>query len=821
MSDDDRATKAARAKALFNKKRQQKKSGPNSTPSAGTGAVTSTTPTPGSPLVRSYSPALADPSEEIRADLTDLLGTSLPAQDVSGNEWLTSLPRVGTPSIVSPPDNVPPANVAPPDSPSHVNREERESLRVEVQNQRQTIALLVSEKMSLSTSLGRLSDVSSRASELEALLRDERAAAQSFREQIMQQDNESQQHSATIERLSRKEKALEEKCREQERELQLTKNSTEGLQIELEQSQGLVRELQERIQDDRVGQLEASLKNVQNKASELEFQLSKSKQANVSLKADHDRIQTNLKARTASSEALAAKLSDLEGRHASSQKQLTSVTAEHQNLRLERTSLQSQLDEHLGTIAGLRKAASQSAANQHALDQQLRSSHAELRNAIRRAEEAERTHQDLQNEGSSLMHSLDEMRPKIVELTNAKLELSERNNVLEQAVRDRDSVIAQLESSLQAAQDQNESLTSKLLDSETARERDRSSAQESQDELQREYAQIETELSDALASVRNLEVDRAEQHQHTSKQVEELERMSSTSHSQKVELASLRRELEECKLAEVEQQEFLERARTDVEVLRADLVAKVQEIEELRAEVSAAAAHSASPASPSSLDKEMMNALKQQHRLELSAAQSQIRALQSSVFEAEARAHSFQKQLSQSEDQLAQLRAASTHVGAHRPFSPQAQLQQQHPSRPSSRQRNRSDELRRASLSQRRGSGGVPVPAAAAAAGGGSTFGANLSPETRHKRKVSLGMLKARIDSEIMAAAVIPSVPASRGTSPLIHHHVSAAADLHKASPLLDPHATNDAHSLHKRSQFLDESHIFWCHSCRGELVVL
>ena len=214
---------------------------------------------------------------------------------------------------------------------------------------------------------------------------------------------------------------------------------------------------------------------------------------------------------------MAAKLSDLEGRHASSHKQLTSLTAEHQSLRLERTSLQSQLDEHLGTIAGLRKAASQSAANQEAHNQQLRASHAELRNAIRRAEEAERTHQDLQNEGSSLMHSLDEMRPKIVELTNAKLELSERNNVLEQAVRERDNVIVQLESSLQAAQDQNESLTSKLLDSETALERDRSSAQESQDELQREYAQIETELSDALASIRNLEVDRAEQHQHTSK----------------------------------------------------------------------------------------------------------------------------------------------------------------------------------------------------------------------------------------------------------------------------------------------------------------
>jgi chromosome segregation ATPase len=504
---------------------------------------------------------------------------------------------------------------------------------------------------------------------------------------------------------------------------------------------------------------------------------------------------------------LTAKLSDLEGRHAFGQKQLTSLTTEHQALRLERTSLQSQLDEHLGTIAGLRKGASQSAANQEALNQQLRSSQAELRNAIRRAEEAERTHQDLQNEGSSLMYSLDEMRPKIVELTNAKLELSEKNNVLEQAVRDRDGVIAQLESSLQAAQDQNESLTIKLLDSETVREGDRSSAQETQDELHRGYAEIETELSDALASIRDLEVERAGQRQLASKQVEELDRMSSTSYGLKVDIASLRQELEERNLAEVEQQEFLERARTDIEVLRADLVAKVQEIEELRAEVSAAAAHTSSSSSasspPSSLDKEMMNALKQQHRLELSAAQSQIRALQSNVFEAEARAHSFQKQLSQSEDQLAQLRAASAHVAP------------QHPSRPSSRQRNRSDELRRSSLSsQRRGSGGGGVGAGPRSAPP-SAFGANLSPETRHKRKVSLGMLKARIDSE-MTAAVIPSVPPSRVTSPLHHHHATSAA-----AADLDPHATNDAHGQHKRSQFLDESHIFWCHSCRGELVVL
>jgi hypothetical protein len=66
---------------------------------------------------------------------------------------------------------------------------------------------------------------------------------------------------------------------EQERELQLNRSYAEGLKVEVEQSQALIRDLQERIQsDDRVSELEVLLRNVQNKASELEFQLSKSKQ---------------------------------------------------------------------------------------------------------------------------------------------------------------------------------------------------------------------------------------------------------------------------------------------------------------------------------------------------------------------------------------------------------------------------------------------------------------------------------------------------------------------------------------------------------------
>ncbi|KAF8482087.1 hypothetical protein DFH94DRAFT_420238 [Russula ochroleuca] len=225
MSDDDRAAKAARAKALLNKKRQQKK--------PGTGAGPSTSSTPGSPLVRAFSPPLVDPLEDVKVDVTEILGSNSPRQDASEPEWLSSLPRVGTPSIVSPHEYSLPlssaSSVARSQSPaqsghpdlsllpepiSRARGEELEDLRTEVQNQRQTIKLLVSEKMSLTVSLERLSNVSDTASKLEALLQDEQAASERYRLRIHHLENETQQRSATIEELSRRERGLEEKCRE-------------------------------------------------------------------------------------------------------------------------------------------------------------------------------------------------------------------------------------------------------------------------------------------------------------------------------------------------------------------------------------------------------------------------------------------------------------------------------------------------------------------------------------------------------------------------------------------------------------------------------
>jgi hypothetical protein len=234
----------------------------------------------------------------------------------------------------------------------------------------------------------------------------------------------------------------------------------------------------------------------------------------------------------------------------------------------------------------------------------------------------------------------------------------------------------------------------------------------------------------------------------------------------------------------------LEQAQNEIESLRSEMASKTTEVEQLRQN------QAISPnGSPLSLNEEMLNSLRQQHALDLSASQSQIRALENSVFDAEARAHTLQKQVHNLEAQLA-LARPSSRLG-QRSFSPN------HVSRPSSRVQSHS-ELGRSSFSSSQ-----RPPALSR-----SIFDQNLTPETRHKRKVSLNMLKARIESEVAGIG-----PPSRALSP-----VDSQPDLDASSQAEPSHHHHQHHHMkgsHRRPQFLDESHIFWCSSCSGELVVL
>jgi hypothetical protein len=298
-------------------------------------------------------------------------------------------------------------------------------------------------------------------------------------------------------------------------------------------------------------------------------------------------------------------------------------------------------------------------------------------------------------------------------------------------------------------------------------------------------------LDAARSNIQALEEERSYQQRAAGNQVDEAGRLSVSLSHQKRQLSSLQMEVDERRQAEAEQREFLDRAMTDIEALRADLMARDEEVERLRDTLS-----TMSSSMPSgSLNEEMLNAYQQQHELELSSAQSQIRALELRAYEADDKAHSLQRHASALEDELTQLRAASQN-GSATAYSPTS-------ARPASR--GHGDDLRRTSMMTARRPTGLSTGPPR------SSLDYSLSPETRHKRRISLIMLKARMESE--RATAMASAPPSRMMSPAIPH-------LHKHSSTL-PKLIEPDTGLSKRSHFLDESHIFWCHSCRGDLVIL
>lgn len=377
------------------------------------------------------------------------------------------------------------------------------------------------------------------------------------------------------------------------------------------------------------------------------------------------------------------------------------------------------------------------------------------------------------------MGYLDEMRPKIVELTDAKLSLSEEIASLNTAVRSRDATIAQLEANLDELRNEKDDIAQERQEITLALEKERSASNTSSSELQRESDTLHAELEASRSAVRNLEAERNNCHQMTERYLAELDQLKSSLQENMEQVVALQDELDERQSAQEESQEFLEQAQNEMEALRAELSAKDQELEQLRV---AALTPTPVSAQPNSLDEEMLSAIKQQHALELSAAQSHIRTLETAVFEAEARAHALQKHVTALEDQLAHLRGPSR--ASQRSPMP----------RTSSRPVEFGDELRRATFNK-----AVPTPTSATFEG--------LSVEAQHKRRVSLSMLKARIESEVAASAKL--------ASPIVR-----TAGLPTVAELGSPQAVQQ-HAVPRKPQFMDDSHIFWCHCCQGDLVIL
>ena len=230
---------------------------------------------------------------------------------------------------------------------------------------------------------------------------------------------------------------------------------------------------------------------------------------------------------------------------------LGDLSTEKDELSQTKIILQQQVEKNESAVKELQDKLVQAASVVSSNTRQLQMTQTDLRSALRRADDAEKTQKSLQAEGTELMRSLEEMRPKIVELTGAKLDLAEKVESLEHKLRNRDSVIAQLESDLDEFRDKYEQLEQVWKGKLASQEKRQLEAQSSSADLQKAYNEIQEELDSALVSLRSLESQRTNQHQEASRRLEEISRLSSLSHAQGQELDALQQEFEASQKAHV------------------------------------------------------------------------------------------------------------------------------------------------------------------------------------------------------------------------------------------------------------------------------
>ncbi|KIL71612.1 hypothetical protein M378DRAFT_174842 [Amanita muscaria Koide BX008] len=756
MAEDDRAAKAARAKALLRRKHRFSKADSDA-------SWISSLPRASPPPVRVSS----DATSHQRVANGKEYSESHPTQ--TSNKKAEHL-RKSTSELQEVETQLK-ADLS--SSQQRVAQGEQERRRLEslLENERQTVSLLVSEKSNLAAEVHRLGEMETtpEVREYESLLADERKKTSGLTVQVAQLQSDHQAASHKLQLLVITEKDLKEKCKDQERQLQLANGSIAEFRTGFEDSQRRVKELEEQISsDDRVEQLEESLKNTHDRAEELEFRLSELRQLKATLKTDYDELEQQYQILQGNKSDLEQKNIDLQEKLSRTTQELVRVTSEKDTAFSEKSFLQTQVNNTENSVQELRGMLEQASSEIAVQTRQLQTLQNELRVATRRANEAEKVQKDLQLEGTMLMRSLDEMRPKIVELTSEKLNLTEKVESLQHSLHNSEAAIDKLKSSLDDACSQVDQTNEQWQMKWSQRDKEHDQALSVSSDIHKAHAESQHQLNEALQSLRNLESQRTTQHQEL---VDEIGCLDATNAAQREELSTLRKDLHAQQLAQKQQIELLDQATNEIRLLQAQLQANEEESEQLQRLQKSKNSHS--------LNDTFVDSLRQQHALDLSAAQSQIRALEDSVFNAEAKAHTLQKQVGLLEDQL-------KHSRTGRPFSPV-------PSRPASR--NETD-LRRSSFGSHQTTNRPPSSLSRV------VTDHELSPETRQKRKTSLAMLKARIESEM--AVQSPSRPLSP---------VYSLPSTRPATPTID--------EVHHRPQFLDDSHVFWCSSCRGDLVIL
>jgi predicted nucleic acid-binding Zn-ribbon protein len=486
--------------------------------------------------------------------------------------------------------------------------------------------------------------------------------------------------------------------------------------------------------------------------------------------------------------------------HIVAQSSLIQITAERDSIRAQHDELASNAEATAKEIAQFQQLLSAASGEVKWVQQQLHHAQAEAAHAVHRAEDVEKMQQDLQAENVELMASLNEMRPKIVELTQDKLTLGEETERLQKMIRSLNGTTAQLENSLHEVRARADERDQATQASEEHWRTEKAVIERAFKELEQGYVAAENELHAARASVQELDAERTAHRKAVVQYEATMDHLQGEVDRQRNELKNMSRALSESHTAAHELRELLARNQSELESLRADAAYKGDEVLRLKDQLVVQNPAASPHIQEETLGSEFLKTVHHQHALDLSTAHSQIRSLENTLYQERAKAHGLQRQVSALEDEVITLRTRA-------PATPHL-----HPLRPMSAASNVSSSgVYRSTDSRMRKALASPVL---------SSIDAVLTPETQHKRKVSLSMLKARIDSEREA--------------PLFRHHAYPvlAPMAEESTPTgtfpLPPISPSYSHSPNaigiapvENSQFRDEAHVFWCHACSGDLVVL
>ena len=518
---------------------------------------------------------------------------------------------------------------------------------------------------------------------------------------------------------------------------------------------------------------------------------------------EKDALQDKSNASSNREKALQGQNHELATLHEEMKATIATLTAKRDSHIAHINTLTAEHSEATSALQNLRANLSSLTVKLTNLEHRLQQVQSDAQAASRRAEDAERSHKNLQNENVGLMTSLNEMRPKLVELTEEKLNLTDRVGTLEAQKRELQAAVGKFEEERDETRAQVEVLTQEREKGQSAKASEVERLKREVEETKAHATQVEDELQGALASVRDLEAERGIHRQAIERYQHEMDRLDAELAALRVQMGALQGEAVEAQarqeqaLAALEDTRVvLERANTEVESLRGDLAAHEEEIALLREKL---ATRSTAP-EPSgknggvrkaSLDQEMLAV---EESFGLSSAKSKIRALEAELFDKQAREHTLQKQIQELEHELSirpkvLVPKNPTNGHTNHSYVPHSQPPLTKISSSASQHSHTSEKTN-----------GHPYSATLPA----NTIDEGLAPEQRHKRRVSLHMLKARIEGELIPRS-------SRGLSHLEPTKEEGVQQSDVGRPKTAP----------RRPQFMDENHVFWCSCCRGDLVVL